>query len=55
MLLDIGTGTTNQIWNLGFKSVFLGFDSRADAAKIQTVADDLRIADELFDGTTRRG
>ena len=32
-----------------------GGDSRENAAKIQTIADDLRIADELFDGTVRRG
>ena len=32
-----------------------GGDSRENAAKIQTIADDLRIADELCDGTICRG
>ncbi len=44
-----------KIWNMVFKSVFPCAASRENAAKIQTIAYDFRMADELFDGTTRRG
>jgi hypothetical protein len=32
----------------------IGADSGEEVSKIQTIADELRIADELFDGRTRR-
>jgi hypothetical protein len=38
-----------------FQKRFLVADWRKDGEKIQTLADDLRIADVHFDGTIRRG
>ena len=37
-----------------FGSIRIDADSREKVSKIQTIADELRIADGLFDGTTRR-
>jgi hypothetical protein len=48
---DIST----EIWKIVFKTVLLGAYSIKNAAKIQKMADDLRIADGLFDDTMRRG
>lgn len=45
---------SNKIWSIAFKNSLLGTDSREDAAKIQTIAEGFRIADGIFDGTTRR-
>jgi hypothetical protein len=44
-----------KIWNIVFKSVFLPADSRENAAEICMIADDFKIADVLFDGTTHKG
>jgi hypothetical protein len=46
-----GAGSETTVRGEG---VLLYADSREDAAEIQTISDDLRITDELFDGTTRR-
>jgi hypothetical protein len=35
-----------KIWNIVFNNVFLGAGSGEDAAKIQTIADEFRIAAE---------
>jgi hypothetical protein len=44
-----------KIWNIAFKSAFLGAGSREDAAENYPIADDFKIADGLLDGTTLRG
>lgn len=44
----LGTAVTNEV-------AFLSADSKGDDANVQAMADDLKIADGLFDGTTRKG
>jgi hypothetical protein len=46
---------TTKIWNIAFKSAFLGADSREDAAENYPIADDFKIANGILDGTTHSG
>jgi hypothetical protein len=41
-----------KIWNIAFKSAHLDPGLREDVAENYTIADDFKIADGLFDGTT---